>query len=180
MSTATPSWPVAAWLGRLGQPANGRPGSPNASRAYLSPACRQYATMVSRAGRVGQNRWVASESPQPGPAAGRSGLSIGRGGIHGPASQCFAPPLPGQEPIGAPVAPCPLADRLPETAVVGTPGKVRQLHTVTFPDAASRGRGLLEPKAANVPIRLYPCSGFHLYSSSTQDGSTLQSENLYT
>lgn len=81
LSTATPSWQVAAWLGHRARPEGG-PGLPNAVRAYLSPACRQYATMVSRVGRVGQSRGVASESLQPGPAAGRSGRrSTGKGGV---------------------------------------------------------------------------------------------------
>lgn len=82
LSTATPSWQVAAWPGRRARSAEGGPGLPDAVRAYLSPACLQYATMVSRAGRVGQSRGVASESLQLGPAAGRSGrLSTGKGGV---------------------------------------------------------------------------------------------------
>lgn len=52
LSTAMPSWQVAAWLGRRARPAEGGPDLPDTVRAYLSPACRQYATMVSRAGRV--------------------------------------------------------------------------------------------------------------------------------
>lgn len=82
LSTATPSWQVAAWPGRRARPAEGGPGLPDAVRAYLSPACLQYATMVSRAGRVGQGRGVTSELLQPVPAAGRSGrLSTGKGGV---------------------------------------------------------------------------------------------------
>lgn len=82
LSTATPSWQVAAWPGRCARPAEGGPGLPDAVRAYLSPACLQYATMVSRAGRVGQGREVTSQLLKPVPAAGRSGrLSTGKGGV---------------------------------------------------------------------------------------------------
>lgn len=116
LPTATPSWQVAAWLGHRARP-EGEPGLPNTVRAYLSPACRQYATMMSRVGRVGQSRGVASESLQPGPAAGRSGRrSTGKGGVRA-ANHRLIPPSPQPGANGRAGAARSLAERPPETTV---------------------------------------------------------------
>lgn len=70
-------------------------------RPYLSPACRQYATMMSREGA----RRAGSRGPVKGgsacrPAAGRSGLRSGRGGAPGlPIPPPLAPPRLPERPL---------------------------------------------------------------------------------
>lgn len=119
------AWPsrAACWC---------RPSLPEASRAYLSPACRQYATMVSREGPV------TSESPQPGPATGRSDLSTGSGGTCRPASHCFTPPSqPGANRSASRA--CPLASGFRKLRPCGHLGKRGSRAPVTFPGAVGRG-----------------------------------------
>lgn len=61
--------------------------------AYLSPACRQYATMMSREGpRRAESRRPINVGSARGPTAGRSGLRSGRGGA--PSLPVPPPPVP--------------------------------------------------------------------------------------
>lgn len=81
-------------------PAPSLPTPPEA-RAYLSPACRQYATMMSRewAGRV-ESRGRVNVGSARDPAAGRSGLRSGRGGASDlPIPPSLAPPGPLEQPL---------------------------------------------------------------------------------
>ena len=78
---------------------------------YLSPACRQYATMMSREGaRRAESRRPVNVGSARGPAAGRSGLRSGRGGaprlpvpprLPGRPHRLVAECSPRREPIGA-------------------------------------------------------------------------------
>ena len=73
-----------------------RPDLPEAW-AYLSPACRQYATMMSREGvRRAESRRPVNVGSGRDPAAGRSGPRSGRGGA--PSLPVPPPPVPPRPP----------------------------------------------------------------------------------
>lgn len=131
-----PSWGATARADPRRAPRDLRPGppppAPSEARAYLSPACRQYATMMSREwARRAESRGRVNVGSARDPAAGRSAQRSGRGG---------APDLPIPPP---PAPPSPAAQ--PLLLCRGIP-----LHRQ--PIAASAGRPRLPIGSAGVPV----------------------------
>lgn len=124
--------PRRAWRDLRPRAAPLAPRTPEA-RVYLSPACRQYATMMSRglARRV-ESRGRLKVGSAHGPAAGRSALGTGRGGTPDlPISPPLAPP-------GLPSSPCCPAAESPPTP--GANGGGRPGPRVPIPGRAGRPR----------------------------------------
>lgn len=125
--------------------------APREARAYLSPACRQYATMMSREGaRRAESRGRVNVGSARGPVAGRSGQRSGRGG---------APALPIPPPSAPPALTsspcCPVAESPRRRQPMGERGRGRGCQSPGRPGSracllAPRAPGACAPRASVV------------------------------